>query len=433
MDVEEVVDKWGDKLPKEVASMVKVTEKHQRKDEKKQPFSEKSLAKARKILNGMVEEAQGRLDVETIRCKVFYDRNRGMFAQVMADLARLSAQIADLTRVIGETTDNIAATNQLITENEAKFLAEKLAYDKDRAVDETDMKGRMDDLAVARFILMFTVCKEGDPTSPGPGAAFFQKHQAPQKIPQPFDNLNVVGCSASANDKPEFHFEDPKLEAEAQKFLTPGARLKLQKYLGDVHAKAVKEEILMQTGSDFGYPSLDTIDKEQEDEDDDLDDLDDDDDKVKRGSNAALLLKSNATVQVVVGGKEGATAVKTVTADRHREDTTTTSFAPPGGAAMIPTDAPPDATPVKIIPGANEGQSKKCVLGKVNCGLLHDNMSIMWGEFKDEVDKLIAIMNQKAQEWADLKKTLEDEKTNLVEAKVVLEAQKAQEWADLKK
>merc|ERR1740138_1587067 len=121
--------------------MVKVAEKHQQgANDKKQPFSEKSLAKARKILNGMVEEAQMRLDVERIRCKVFYDRNRGMFAQVMADLARLSAQIADLTRVIGETTDNIASTNQLISDNDAKFKAELNAYNADRAADETDMK-----------------------------------------------------------------------------------------------------------------------------------------------------------------------------------------------------------------------------------------------------------------------------------------------------
>merc|ERR1719181_2283648 len=42
----------------------------------------------------------------------------------------------------------------------------------------------------------------------------------------------------------------------------------------------------------------------------------------------------------------------------------------------------------------------------------------------DEVDKLRAIMNQKAKEWNDLKTTLLDEKKNLVEAKVTLEAQK---------
>jgi protein required for attachment to host cells/uncharacterized protein YegL len=428
MAVDEVVDKLGDKLPEEVAAMVKVSEKtdrHSHSDEEKQPFSEKSLAKARKILNVMVEEAQGRLDTETIRCKVFYDRNRGTFAQVMADLARLSSQIADLTRIIGETTDNIATTNQLIMDNEAKFTEELKAYTIDRAADDLDMKGRMDDLAVAQFILMFTVCKDGAfvQKSSGPGAAFFQKHQFFPAPSEGFTNVNVMGCTMAGNDAPEFHFEDPKLEAEAQRFLTPGARLKLQKYLGDAHSKAVKEEALLQTGNDFGYPS--DVDADQ---DDDLDDLDEDDANDKKGSKAALL-KSNATVQVIVGGKEGAATVNAAALHAaaqgyHREDTTTTSFAPPGGAAMIPTDAPPGAEPVKTIPGAGEGQSKKCVLGKVNCGLLHDNMSIMWGEFKDEVDKLTAIMNQKAQEWADLKTTLEDEKKNLVEAKVVLEAQK---------
>jgi uncharacterized protein YegL len=430
LGADEVVEKLGNKLPTDISAIVKSSKSHHgESDEQKQPFSEKSLAKARKILNGMVEEAQARLDTETIRCKVFYDRNRGMFAQVMADLARLSAQIADLTRVIGETTDNIAGTNQLILDNEAKFTEEKQAYDKDKSVDDLDMKGRMDDLAVAQFILMFTVCKKGDPTSPGPGAAFFQKNKELEKIPVPFTNVDVVGCS-EGDSAPEFHFEDPKLEAEAQKFLTPGARLKLQKYLGDAHSKAVKEQILLQTGNDFAYPSLDAIDQEDEDDEDD-DDLDDDDDReAVKSSKTALLKKSNATVQVVVGGAEGAAAVnaaavKVFGKGFHREDTTTTtSFAPPGGAAMIPTDAPPGAEPVKTIPGAGEGQSKKCVLGKVNCGLLHDNMSIMWGDFKDEVDKLTAIMNQKAQEWKDLKTTLLDEKKNLVETKVLLEAQK---------
>jgi hypothetical protein len=433
MDADEIVDKLGDKLPTEVASMVKVAEKH---EEKKQPFSEKSLAKARKILNGMVEEAQGRLDVETIRCKVFYDRNRGTFAQVMADLARLSAQIADLTRVIGETTDNIASTNSLIVDNEAKFTEEKQAYDKDRAADELDMKGRMDDLAVAQFILLFTVCPDALlQTNSRPGAAFFQNQKAPI---QPFTNVNVVACQTS-DSAPEFHFEDAKLEAEAQKFLTPGARQRLQKYLGDAHSRAVKEQVLMQTGNDFGYSSQGPADvDDDDDDDDDLDDLDDDSDVPDKNSNAALL-KSHANVQVVVGGNKdpaevnaaavnaaavNAAAVKAVAKNDHKEETSTTSFAPPGGAAMLPTDAPPGAEPVKTIPGAGEGQSKKCVLGKVNCGLLHDNMSIMWGEFKDEVDKLTAIMNQKAQEWEDLKRTLLDEKKNLVEAKVTLEAQK---------
>merc|ERR1711904_510770 len=196
----------------------------------------------------------------------------------------------------------------------------------------------MDDLAVEQFILMFTVCPEDkflllQNGGQNPRAAFFQKHKELQQLPEGdrFTNLNVVGCTAK-DAAPEFHFEDPKLEAEAQKFLTPGARLRLQKYLGDVHAKAVKEEVLMQMGSDFGYPTLDVVDQEDEDDDeqDDLNDLDvdehdDDDDKDNVKNSKASLLKSNATVQVVVEGEKGAGVVKKVFESRHREDPTTTT------------------------------------------------------------------------------------------------------------
>jgi hypothetical protein len=39
-------------------------------------------------------------------------------------------------------------------------------------------------------------------------------------------------------------------------------------------------------------------------------------------------------------------------------------------------------------PPARGRQANKCSRGKVNCGLLHDNMSLMWGEMKDAVDEL---------------------------------------------
>jgi hypothetical protein len=49
--------------------------------------------------------------------------------------------------------------------------------------------------------------------------------------------------------------------------------------------------------------------------------------------------------------------------------------------------APPPASVQK--PGAG---SRKCVNGKVNCGLLHDTMALEWGKFKDLVDELTYIM-----------------------------------------
>ena len=40
----------------------------------------------------------------------------------------------------------------------------------------------------------------------------------------------------------------------------------------------------------------------------------------------------------------------------------------------------------------------RCVLGKPDCGLLTDNMALMWGDCKDAVDELTTIMaeNEKA-------------------------------------
>merc|ERR1719440_2498712 len=39
-----------------------------------------------------------------------------------------------------------------------------------------------------------------------------------------------------------------------------------------------------------------------------------------------------------------------------------------------------------------EEATNKCVLGKPDCGLLTDNMALMWGDVKDSVDELTAVM-----------------------------------------
>jgi hypothetical protein len=57
---------------------------------------------------------------------------------------------------------------------------------------------------------------------------------------------------------------------------------------------------------------------------------------------------------------------------------------------MTPTE-PPVVTPPKAEPTLEEAKNK-CVLGKPDCGLLTDNMALMWGEVKDAVDELTAVM-----------------------------------------
>jgi hypothetical protein len=51
----------------------------------------------------------------------------------------------------------------------------------------------------------------------------------------------------------------------------------------------------------------------------------------------------------------------------------------------------PEVVPPKTEPAPEEA-ANKCVLGKADCGLLTDNMALMWGEVKDAVDELTTVM-----------------------------------------
>merc|ERR1719440_121466 len=133
MSAKEVVAKLGSKIPVEVAALV---------TEKKQPFSEKSLHKARKILNGMIEEAQVRLDKKTIACKEFYDRNRGMWKQIRTDLSRLGEQIADLIRLIADSNKGIQETDASIAMLEEEREIKTKEYMTIKSADDIEMASR---------------------------------------------------------------------------------------------------------------------------------------------------------------------------------------------------------------------------------------------------------------------------------------------------
>lgn len=74
------------------------------------------------------------------------------------------------------------------------------------------------------------------------------------------------------------------------------------------------------------------------------------------------------------------------------------SQAPPKKTRDRPRKQPPKGAG-KNAPASARKQAKKCTLGKPNCGLLHDNMSLMWGEMKDAVDKLEAKMRRESKAW----------------------------------
>merc|ERR1719500_2607461 len=71
-----------------------------------------------------------------------------------------------------------------------------------------------------------------------------------------------------------------------------------------------------------------------------------------------------------------------------------TADGPPAGEMQ--GGPPPSASRGNSQPASARKQSKKCSLGRPNCGLLHDNMSLMWGEMKDAVDRLNSKMRKEA-------------------------------------
>merc|ERR1719158_957722 len=105
----------------------------------KQPFSEKSLQKARKILNGMIEDAQVRLDLKMIECTEFQNRNRGNLEQVITDQARLAANLANLERMIGEANTGQKDMAKEIEGLEEKIAAATKAYNDQLALDTAEM------------------------------------------------------------------------------------------------------------------------------------------------------------------------------------------------------------------------------------------------------------------------------------------------------
>merc|ERR1719454_1799748 len=123
-------------------------------------FSEESLAKARKALNGLVEKAWIELDDKIMVCKGFEDMNRENYGQVTRDIARLIAQINDLERIEAEAVDGIAAKEQEILDVEQLLDQETSSYNAEYATNSAELTIRQNDLDVFQFILVFTKCED---------------------------------------------------------------------------------------------------------------------------------------------------------------------------------------------------------------------------------------------------------------------------------
>merc|ERR1719487_2249027 len=125
-------------------------------------FSEDSLQKAREVLNLLVEKAWAALDEKIMQCKVFEDRNRDTFEQVITDVARLGETIADLERPRVEATEDIGEKEEEIISLVAEFKKQTDVYNEIRLANTREMMIRRNDLAVFQFMMQLTKCKKGE-------------------------------------------------------------------------------------------------------------------------------------------------------------------------------------------------------------------------------------------------------------------------------
>jgi hypothetical protein len=223
MNLDEAMSRTKSILPAEVQSLVGV------KSKGKGEFDESSLQKARRILNGMVEGSQKELDAVIIECKEFEERNRGTFGQVTTDLARLGAQISDLSRKRVDANEAINTQDATRLKVEDELQKVTLDYTTTRLANEAELTIRRNDLAVFDFILEMVRCQ-------GSEAELLQVHQ--DITVQGAGNASVQVCGDNS-DGLNFNFRDPKVQAKWERLMTPSARKALREALGEVQTGSV--------------------------------------------------------------------------------------------------------------------------------------------------------------------------------------------------
>merc|ERR1719433_588703 len=209
MDLATAVRQLHGKLPKDVASLIRMTTSEKNGGQ----FDEASMQKARKILNNMMLHAWGELDDVVFECKEFQERNRGTYEQVVADLARLGSQLSRL----GELR-TVSAQGIVDKDRERKDADERLSkltteFEKILFENQREMKIRKNDLAVFDFILQATACKDGQ--------QFIQLNRPNMQI-----------CQTTSG--PTLNFNDQTLQARLEQMMTPEARQALREVLGQV-------------------------------------------------------------------------------------------------------------------------------------------------------------------------------------------------------
>jgi len=89
----------------------------------------------------------------------------------------------------------------------------------------------------------------------------------------------------------------------------------------------------------------------------------------------------------------------------------------PESAPEVTPPPAQDAVPVAGQDIPSFDAHKVCKKGVIDCGLLHDKLSLLWGDYKDKVDELQMEMNENEYEFEELKMNLNEQISILVTSK----------------
>jgi len=339
-----------------------------------------SIEKARISLNGLMEEAQTNLDLKTIECKTLKEKNQALKSQIQTDLARTGQSATNLEGKKTDATQSINAGGVAIQTIQEERGKAAIAYEEKKVVDEEILAEYKKDLAVAEFILRLSKC--------GAGKGSFMQYMNTPKVERCEDNgketarfaddkLHKIVTSFSSIHARN-HVEKLLLEATSEEKQTTGG----PQYIGcykDKRKRALPEQI------PGAYSKQDCANKCKE--------------KgyavMGRQWKWQCFCGDNDPKQYGRYGKKKARKCKCGDGEKNQ-----------GGwlNCVYLVEAP-----VEDKPASTRKQANKCSLGTPDCGLLHDNMSLMWGKMKDEVDALESKMRKDSNDYEKEMKNFNDQ------------------------
>jgi hypothetical protein len=128
-----------------------------------------------------------------------------------------------------------------------------------------------------------------------------------------------------------------------------------------------------------------------------------DDKQLQRKYERLLTAKSKKMISDVLGVVQANHPLSLLQVDQPMN--TTTAVPPPVAEEPVAGEDGPDCE----SSGDSSACMKSCPPTPPDCGLLHDKLSLLWGDYKDKVDELQMEMNKNDFEWEELKFNLNDQ------------------------